>query len=64
MEKFCNICPKGCKVDREKGFGFCKSNNKAKIVKVMKHFWEEPIISGTDETEKKGSGTIFFSGCN
>ena len=64
MEKFCNICPRGCKVDREKGFGFCKSNNKTKIVKVMKHFWEEPIISGTDETEKKGSGTIFFSGCN
>jgi putative pyruvate formate lyase activating enzyme len=23
------------------------------------HFWEEPPISGT-----KGSGTVFFSGCN
>ena len=25
----------------------------------MKHFWEEPCISG-----ENGSGTIFFSGCN
>lgn len=29
-----------------------------KIARVSKHFWEEPIISGTC-----GSGTIFFSGC-
>ena len=29
------------------------------MAKVMTHFWEEPCISGT-----KGSGAIFFSGCN
>lgn len=64
MNKVCNLCPRLCKIDRDKNFGFCKSGKKAKIVKVMKHFWEEPIISGTDDTLKKGSGTIFFSGCN
>lgn len=29
------------------------------VAKVMKHFFEEPIISG-----KNGSGAVFFSGCN
>jgi len=29
------------------------------IARVSKHMWEEPCISG-----KKGSGAIFFSGCN
>lgn len=30
----------------------------------MLHYWEEPIISGTDKTPRKGSGTIFFGHCN
>ena len=30
-----------------------------RVAKVQKHFWEEPFISGS-----RGSGTIFFSGCN
>lgn len=64
MEEICNICPRKCSTNREKQFGFCQSGKRAKVVKVMKHYWEEPIISGTDETPKKGSGTIFFSGCN
>lgn len=29
------------------------------LARAAKHFWEEPPISGT-----KGSGTVFFSGCN
>ena len=29
------------------------------VARAAKHFWEEPVISGT-----KGSGTVFFSGCN
>jgi putative pyruvate formate lyase activating enzyme len=29
------------------------------IVRAAPHFWEEPCISG-----KKGSGTVFFAGCN
>ena len=56
----CNICPRNCNVDRRKnGLGFCKAGNKIKIARYSLHYWEEPCISG-----KKGSGTIFFSGCN
>ena len=58
MEK-CNICPRGCLVDRTVKTGFCGQSDKLKIAKVMVHNWEEPIISGTN-----GSGAIFFSGCN
>ena len=54
----CNLCPRNCNIDRLKKVGYCKAKN-LKIAKVMKHFWEEPIISGTN-----GSGTIFFSYCN
>jgi len=32
---------------------------KFKIARIAKHMWEEPVISG-----EKGSGTVFFSGCN
>ena len=56
----CNICPRKCGVNRnKKELGFCKAGNKIKIARYSLHFWEEPCISG-----KKGSGTIFFSGCN
>ena len=56
----CNLCPRGCLVNRNKGeLGFCKSGNNIKIAKAYLHMWEEPPITG-----KKGSGTIFFSGCN
>ena len=59
MNNLCNICPRNCKIDRDKFSGFCKNKNTLKINKIMKHYWEEPIISGTN-----GSATIFFSGCN
>ena len=32
---------------------------RVKIARADLHFWEEPCISG-----EKGSGTVFFSGCN
>lgn len=57
--KKCNVCPRNCNINRTASKGFCNSTNEIKIAKVMKHFWEEPIISGDD-----GSGTIFFSNCN
>lgn len=56
--KKCTICPRACKVNRDKKSGFC-GEQKLKIAKVMRHMWEEPFISG-----KNGSGMIFFSGCN
>lgn len=55
----CNACPRGCNVDREVSFGYCKSPDKFKLARASLHYWEEPCISG-----KNGSGAIFFSGCN
>lgn len=59
MEK-CSICPRNCGVNRNNNeLGFCKSGKKIRIARYSLHYWEEPCISG-----EKGSGTIFFSGCN
>ena len=56
----CIICPRMCKVNRNKGeIGYCRASNKMKIGGYHLHMWEEPIISG-----ENGSGTIFFSYCN
>lgn len=57
----CNLCPRKCNVDRSKTSGFCGVKNKIIIRKVMLHQYEEPILTNKDD---KGSGTIFFSGCN
>lgn len=60
MMSYCMLCPRGCKVDRSLGEkGFCGADSSIKIARSALHFWEEPCISGT-----KGSGTVFFSGCN
>lgn len=56
----CNLCPRNCKVNREKNeTGVCKVTSKVKVARAALHYWEEPCISGT-----KGSGTVFFSGCS
>ncbi|MBR4270189.1 MAG: radical SAM protein [Clostridia bacterium] len=55
----CNICPRGCNVDREKAIGVCGSRTQIKLAKSCVLQWEEPVISGGH-----GSGAIFFSGCN
>lgn len=55
----CTLCPRNCHVNRLKSKGFCQNSNELKIARASLHFYEEPPISGT-----KGSGTIFFSGCN
>ena len=55
----CNSCPRACNVDREYSRGFCGMGVKPVVAKAFLHMWEEPCISGT-----KGSGTVFFSGCN
>ena len=55
----CNICPRNCQIDRTAAKGFCGCSSVPKIARAALHFDEEPCISGT-----KGSGTIFFSGCN
>lgn len=55
----CNLCPRKCNVDRTVKTGICGVGENLKIARAAAHFWEEPCISGT-----KGSGTVFFSGCN
>nr|WP_198409319.1 hypothetical protein [Caldanaerovirga acetigignens] len=56
----CRICPRRCGVNRLKGEkGFCGALDKIVVAKAFAHRWEEPCISG-----HKGSGTVFFSGCN
>lgn len=55
----CTLCPRECGVDRAKEKGFCGAGDEIKIARAMLHMWEEPCISGT-----RGSGAIFFSGCN
>ncbi len=55
----CSVCPKNCRVDRATEIGFCGVGERFTVARAAPHFWEEPCLSGT-----KGSGTVFFSGCN
>ncbi len=55
----CTLCPRACGVDRTAGErGFCAMPGKTMVAKVMRHFWEEPVLAG-----EGGSGAVFFSGC-
>lgn len=56
----CNLCPRECLVEREKGQkGYCRSDGRIFVARADLHMWEEPCISG-----EEGSGAVFFSGCN
>ncbi len=55
----CTLCPRNCNIDRTRNVGYCGVGDGIKIARVGLHAWEEPCIS-----YGKGSGTIFFSGCN
>ncbi len=56
----CDLCPRNCGVNRlEDETGFCRTGRKAIVSSYGPHFGEEPPLVGT-----KGSGTIFFAGCN
>lgn len=57
--KKCNLCNRKCLVNRYENIGFCKQTNDIRIAKATLTYFEEPCISND-----KGSGTIFFSGCN
>ena len=56
--KNCTICPVECGANRVKGVGAC-GVSELRIAKYYLHPFEEPCISF-----QKGSGTIFFTGCN
>ncbi len=55
----CTLCPRKCGVDRNTTVGYCREGSILHVSRAALHLWEEPCISG-----KKGSGTVFFSGCN
>ena len=56
----CRLCPRECKINREKGEkGFCKAGMDLTVSSFHAHLGEEPPISGY-----RGSGTIFLTYCN
>jgi putative pyruvate formate lyase activating enzyme len=60
LETSCTLCPRNCLVDRTRSAdGVCRTGHLAAVSHALRHFGEEPVISGT-----AGSGTIFFTGCN
>ena len=58
-KKVCTLCPRECGIDRKSENGFCAVPDDMYISRIALHQWEEPPVSGT-----RGSGTVFFSGCN
>ncbi len=60
MTNPCILCPRKCKVNRNKGqIGFCGITALPVVSSVGPHFGEESVLVGSG-----GSGTIFFTGCN
>ncbi len=56
----CVLCPRDCHVDRlAEKFAVCRSGRYARVSSYFPHLGEENCLRGT-----RGSGTIFFSGCN
>src|ERR671923_620511 len=56
----CVVCPRLCKVDRLADRpGLCRVGRHAVVASHFAHFGEEDCLRG-----RRGSGTIFFSGCN
>jgi putative pyruvate formate lyase activating enzyme len=56
----CTSCPRNCKVNRlENKFGVCKTGRHTVVSSHFPHHGEEDCLRGW-----KGSGTIFFTGCN
>jgi putative pyruvate formate lyase activating enzyme len=56
----CRVCPRNCDVDRlADETAVCGNGRYARVASVAPHFGEENPLRGS-----KGSGTIFFAGCN
>ena len=56
----CRLCPRQCAVDRPAGErGYCRTGLRAEVASYGPHFGEESVLVG-----RRGSGTIFFCGCN
>ena len=55
----CSLCPRNCQTDRSVKPGFCGVPETAMVCRAAPHYGEEPCISGS-----RGSGAVFFAGCN
>lgn len=56
----CDLCPRKCQVNRMAGeTGTCQTGDRAMVASAGPHFGEEAPLVGS-----RGSGTIFFAGCN
>jgi putative pyruvate formate lyase activating enzyme len=56
----CKVCPRNCNVDRwNNRIGVCRTGRWARVPSAFAHFGEEDCLRGW-----RGSGTIFFAGCN
>ncbi len=56
----CTACPRVCRVDRlADKFAVCRTGRHAIVSSYFPHHGEEDCLRG-----RRGSGTIFFSGCN
>jgi putative pyruvate formate lyase activating enzyme len=55
----CDLCPRYCGQNRYERAGACRVGRWAWVAAFHPHRGEEPPLSGW-----RGSGTIFFSGCN
>ena len=56
----CVLCPRNCHADRLHGVtGFCGEAGAIRAARAALYYTEEPVISGS-----RGSGTVFFAGCN
>ena len=58
--EYCQLCPRECGVNRRAGEkGFCRGGVWPRVGRAGLHYGEEPCLSGS-----RGSGVVFFSGCN
>jgi len=58
--KWCELCPRKCKVNRLEGQkGYCQLGMLPVVSAYHPHFGEESVLVG-----RHGSGTIFFTSCN
>jgi putative pyruvate formate lyase activating enzyme len=56
----CHLCPRDCGVDRTADqVGVCRIGRAARVSSAFAHLGEEACLRGW-----RGSGTIFFTGCN
>ena len=60
MLRCCRVCPRDCQVNRwEHRTGVCKTGRHGRVSSAFPDLGEEDCLRGW-----KGSGTMFFSGCN